>query len=200
VRIGAREVGPGHPAVRLAAVGTAHEGDVQLGYKLVETAGAAGADAVVLGRGALSDRDFTCVLGHAGHVGLAAIGIVSREEDVLFLAALDIAALRIVGSDRSPVLAAAARTRRPLVVSLAEPDVAATALVVLTCRDAGANDLALLAPNPRMMKTWQAAWPGVPIGLLGEGFPPDELQASHAALIETEHRLPVSSVPRRNRP
>jgi sialic acid synthase SpsE len=198
VRIGAREVGPGQPPVRLASAGTAHEGDAQLGYKLVETAGAAGADAVVLARGALSERDFTCVLGHAGHVGLAAVGIVTREEDVAFFDALDIVALRIVDSGSATLLESAARTRRPLLLS--PPDLDAAEREVATCRGAGAEELALLAPNPRMMKAWQAAWPGMPIGRLGEELPPDELQASHAALIETEHRLPVSSVPRRNRP
>src|SRR5438093_12695530 len=44
--IGGRTVGKGAPCYVVAEAGVNHNCDVQLGYKLVETAGAAGADAI----------------------------------------------------------------------------------------------------------------------------------------------------------
>ncbi len=44
--IDGRMVGKGHPCYVIAEAGVNHNCDVQLGYKLVETAGAAGADAI----------------------------------------------------------------------------------------------------------------------------------------------------------
>jgi N,N'-diacetyllegionaminate synthase len=41
-----RPVGKGQPCYVIAEAGVNHNGDVQLGYKLIETAGAAGADAI----------------------------------------------------------------------------------------------------------------------------------------------------------
>ena len=45
-RIGERLVGRGQPCYVIAEAGVNHNCDVQLGYKLIETAGAAGADAI----------------------------------------------------------------------------------------------------------------------------------------------------------
>ena len=44
--IAGRPVGPGHPSYVIAEAGVNHNCDVQLGYKLIETSGAAGADAI----------------------------------------------------------------------------------------------------------------------------------------------------------
>ncbi|HEY8150967.1 MAG TPA: N-acetylneuraminate synthase family protein, partial [Vicinamibacteria bacterium] len=44
--INGRTVGKGAPCYVIAEAGVNHNCDVQLGYKLVETAGAAGADAI----------------------------------------------------------------------------------------------------------------------------------------------------------
>jgi sialic acid synthase SpsE len=44
--IAGRMVGKGHPCYVIAEAGVNHNCDVQLGYKLIETAGAAGADAI----------------------------------------------------------------------------------------------------------------------------------------------------------
>ncbi len=44
--IAGRAVGHGHPCYVIAEAGVNHNCDVQLGYKLIETAGAAGADAI----------------------------------------------------------------------------------------------------------------------------------------------------------
>jgi N,N'-diacetyllegionaminate synthase len=44
--IDGRPVGKGHPCYVIAEAGVNHNNDVQLGYKLIETAGAAGADAI----------------------------------------------------------------------------------------------------------------------------------------------------------
>ena len=44
--INGRVVGKGHPCYVIAEAGVNHNCDVQIGYKLVETAGASGADAI----------------------------------------------------------------------------------------------------------------------------------------------------------
>ena len=44
--IGGRTLGQGEPCYVIAEAGVNHNCDVQLGYKLIETAGAAGADAI----------------------------------------------------------------------------------------------------------------------------------------------------------
>jgi len=46
VRIGHREVGPGHPAFIVAEIGINHNGDVGVAKRLISTAAAAGCDAV----------------------------------------------------------------------------------------------------------------------------------------------------------
>ena len=198
MKIGERALDPALGPWRMASTGTAHEGEVQLGYKLVETAGASGAEGVVLARGLLSERDFKCLLGHAGHVGLASVGAVLNEEDVALFETMDVPALRLVDAEASPHLAVACRTGRPLVLSLARDEILGAERVILACRSAGASDFALLVADPRMMEAWQARWPGVPMGLLDSQLSPEELRASHAAVVETEIRLPVSRVSWRN--
>jgi hypothetical protein len=200
VRIGERIVGAGHPPYRVAALGSAHRGDVQLGYRLVETAGASGAEAVTLARGDLSEGDFKCVLGQAGHIGLGAIGVVSSDGDLPLLDSMDVAGLRLECDGAAGALAAAARTGRPLLLSLRRPDFDAAQRLVEAARGEGCRQLALLARDASMMALWQTTWPSLPVGLLGDGLRPEELDASHAALIETEHRLPVPSLAGRNRP
>jgi hypothetical protein len=200
MRLGSRTVGPGHAPLRVAALGKAHEGDLQLGYRLVETAGASGAEAVTLARGGLSERDFKCVLGQAGHVGLVVMGVVERDEDLPLLDSMDVAGLRLQCDEAASPLAAAARTGRVLLLSLRRPTLDAAGRLVETARREGCRQLALLARDPSMMALWQSTWPGLPVGLLGDGLRPEELEASHAPLIETEHRLPVASIAGRNRP
>jgi sialic acid synthase SpsE len=133
----------------LGAIGTT---DVQLGYTLVETAGAGGAEGVVLQRGALSERDFKCVLGHAGHVGVAPLGVPRDEADLALLDAMDVSALRLPDADTRPptLLAVVAQTRRPLILSLWDTEVDVARGVIEACQRAGADSIALLAPTHDM--------------------------------------------------
>ncbi len=189
-----RRIGPGEPPYRISHAGASHDGDLQLGYKLVETAGAAGAHGVVLARGALSERDFKCVLGQASHVGLAPLGAPEGDEDLALLASLDVPGVRLVDADSLPptFLATAARKTWSLVLSLRSADVDTAVVTFDTCRRAGDGEVAFLAPDPRMMEAWREALPSCPVGLLA---PPAD---DGAPLIETIHRLPPA-LSRRNR-
>jgi sialic acid synthase SpsE len=189
-----RRVGPGEPCYRISHAGASHDGDLQLGYKLVETAGAAGAESVVLARGALSERDFKCVLGYAGHVGLTPLGAPEGDEDIALLASMDVPGVRLVDADVLPpaFLATAARRVRSLVLSLRSAETGAAVAIFETCRRAGDGGVAFLAPDPRMMEAWREALPHCPVGLLA---PPED---DDAPLIETSHRLPPA-LSRRNR-
>lgn len=124
IEIGGRTIGRDQPAYVMALAGSAHEGDVQLGYKLIETAGRAGAEAIVFdvpsaasggGSRRLSERDFKALLGHAYHVRMTALGTPGDEAGVALLASLDIAAFVIDDSDVA-LLSSAARTGRPILV------------------------------------------------------------------------------------
>lgn len=193
-----RRVGPAEAPYRISHAGASHDGDLQLGYKLVETAGAAGAEGVVLERGALSERDFKCVLGHATHVGLTPLGAPRQEEDVALLASMDVPGLRLADADALPAafLSAAARRGWPIILSLRNANVGSAMAVYDDCRRGGGGPLAFLAPDPRMMRAWSEALPTCPVGLLAA--PEDGHVADGALLIETTHRLqPVFS--RRNR-
>ena len=201
MRVLGRVVGPGDPPYRIAHAGASHEGDLQLGYKLVETAGAAGADGVVLARGALSERDFKCVLGHATHVGVVPIGAPQTEGDLALLASMDLPGVRVAEADADVqgLLATAARRRWSLILSLRDPSVDAARALLEACRAAGDPALAFLAPDPRMMRAWREALPRCPVGLLAP--PEGEAEAEGAHLVETTHRLPPAlALSRRNRP
>jgi N-acetylneuraminate synthase len=118
--VAGRSVGPGHPPYRIADAAAEHDGDVQLGYKLIETAGATGADAIVFDgprpRGQLSERDFKSLLGHAQYVGLTAFGTAANEEQVAFLASLDVPAFVLARADSAALLQAAATVGKPLFI------------------------------------------------------------------------------------
>jgi sialic acid synthase SpsE len=199
MRMGSRVVGPGQAPLRVAFVGETHGGDLQLGYRLVETAGACGAEAVALARGGLSERDFKCVLGQVGHVGLIAIGVVAVDDDLPLLDSMDVAGLRLAWDEASSSLRAAARTGRPLLLSLSRPTLDAVRSLIDAAHRVGSPSLALLAPDPSMMALWQTTWPTLPVGVVGDGLLPGELDGRHAALIETGHRLPVAVIAGRNR-
>jgi sialic acid synthase SpsE len=193
-----RRVGPSEPPYRIFHAGASHDGDLQLGYKLVETAGAARAEAVVLERGSLSERDFKCVLGHATHVGLAPLGAPADEEEMALLASMGVPGVRFADADALPpsLLAGAAKAAWSMILSLRTASVDAAAAVLETCRRAGSGPVAFLAPDPRMMEAWRAALPACPIGLLA--WPEDGHLVAGAHLIETTHRLPPV-LSRRNR-
>jgi hypothetical protein len=123
--VGGRAVGPGQPTYRIADAAAHHGGDVQLGYKLIETAGAAGADAVVFhapgNPGALPEREFKSLLGQAQYVGLTAFGTAADPSQVGFLASLDVPAL-VVASGDDALWRAAAATGKPLFVVAVGPE------------------------------------------------------------------------------
>jgi sialic acid synthase SpsE len=198
IAFGGRLVGPGEPLYRIADAGAAHGGDLQLGYKLVETAGASGAHAIVLERGELSTRDFKCVLGHAGHIGLAPVGVPADEDDLALLVSMDVPGLRFADAEAvSPTLIeCAARTERPMILSLRDATTRMAMSVVESCRSAGCGALALLASDPLMMEAWRVALPACTVGLR---VPPGESPVvAGAEVTETRHRLP-SALSRRNR-
>jgi sialic acid synthase SpsE len=198
ITLGGRRIGPGEPLYLIADAGTAHAADLQLGYKLVETAGASGSHAIVLERGGLSTRDFKCVLGHAGHIGLAALGVPVDEEDLALLVSMDVPGLRVADADVSPptLMDRAARTARPMILSFRNETVEIANGVVEACLRAGGGPLALLASDPRMMEAWRVALPACTVGLR---VPPGESPVlAGAELTETLHRLP-SALSRRNR-
>ena len=198
MHLGGRRI-PGGTPYRIADLGAAHDGDLQLGYKLVETAGAAGADAVVVRRLGLSARDFKCVLGHAGHVGLAPLGAPDNEEDLALLESMDVPGLRLADVDAAApgLLARAVEKGRPLILSFREATLDVATRIMEGARWVGSG-VALLVPDPRMMEAWRAAFPACPVGLRipTEGLGQADAKAD---LVETAHRLPPAHS-RRNRP
>jgi sialic acid synthase SpsE len=143
-------VGPGHPTYRIADAAAHHGGDVQLGYKLIETAGASGANAIVFDApypgGPLSERDFKSLLGHALYVGLPAFGTAADERQVAFLASLDVPALVVRRLDSDGLLRAAAATGKPLFVRTEGPEEpgASDAALERLCVEAGSAEAVVL--------------------------------------------------------
>jgi sialic acid synthase SpsE len=141
-RVAGREVGPGLPPYKIADAAAHHEGDVQLGYKLIETAGASGTDAIVFDAprpgGSLSERDFKSLLGHAYYVGLTAFGTASDAGQVSFLASLDTPAFVLADAGSASLLEAGTATGKPLFVLDSGNTLTgeATHLAILRPRDA----------------------------------------------------------------
>jgi sialic acid synthase SpsE len=140
--VAGRRVGPGCPPYRIADAAAHHEGDVQLGYKLIETAGAAGAHAIAFHAPrpglALSERDFKSLLGHAQYVGLTAFGTADDDRQVTFLSSLDVPAFVLARPD-SDLLRAAAAFGKPLFVLDADGTVSAETTASLRTAAAGAD-------------------------------------------------------------
>jgi sialic acid synthase SpsE len=198
ITLGGRRIGPGEPLYRIGNAGAAHAGDFQLGYKLVETAGASGCHSIALERGGLSTRDFKCVLGHASHIGLTPLGVPADEEDLALLVSMDVPGLGMADADAaSPMLLeSAARTARPMILSFRNETIEVATRIVEACLGAGGGPLALLASDPRMMEAWRVALPGCTVGLR---VPPGESPVvAGAELTESLHRLP-SALSRRKR-
>jgi sialic acid synthase SpsE len=140
--VAGRAVGPGQPAYRIADAAAHHDGDVQLGYKLIETAGRAGAHAITFqapgAGGPLSERDFKSLLGHAQYVGLTAFGTADDDQQVSFLASLDVPAFVLARPDPE-LLRAAAALGKPLFVLDADGTAAREAIEGLRAATGGAN-------------------------------------------------------------
>lgn len=144
-----RWLGHGHGCFVVALAGTGHQGDLQLGYKLIETAGAAGADAIELGRAGdqLSERDFKSLLGYARHVGLTAFSTPRDPGMLELLASLDVPAFRIEldGPTAWGLLEKAAGVGRPAILSTGTCGREEVEEALEICRRAGNEEVVLLA-------------------------------------------------------
>jgi hypothetical protein len=143
LHIGSREIGAGRPLYVIALAGSGHGSDVQLGYKVIETTGAAGADAVVIDApGRLSARDFKSLLGQAQHVRMTALPMPTDGAGVDLMATLDVPGVVVRDGD-DELLRRAASIGRPIVVWSRGPR-AACARALQICTQAGNHDAALL--------------------------------------------------------
>jgi sialic acid synthase SpsE len=187
VAIDGRWIGRGLPVYLVAAGGSRHGGDIQLGYKLIETAGAAGAHAILLQRGGLSEREVKSLFGHARQVGLTALGEAADEGDIDLLASLDVPGLRL-GCDAWMLFERAAQAGRPILLSTRSFDTAA-----LFCERAARAEVLLLAEEPELVELLMSAGSfGKPVGYAHAS--PDlaalgAALASGASLIEVPHEL-----------
>lgn len=192
VSIGGRWIGRGLPVYLVAAAGSRHGGDIQLGYKLIETAGADGADAVLLQRGGLSEREVKSLFGHARQVGLTALGEPADEGDIDLFASLDVPGLRLrYGTRNRSLIERAERTGRPLILSF-EPGPAMDAAAALCERAPSAAVVILAEGEPDALARLSTAFPGKPIGYRLAGHDSSALGMAlglGACLIEAPHDL-----------
>lgn len=195
VSIDGRWIGKGLPVYLVAAAESRHGDDIQLGYKLIETAGAAGADAILLQRGALSEREVKSLFGHARQVGMTALGEPCDEEDIDLLVSLGVPGLRLRfgGTPQRPSIERALRSGCPIVLSF-EPGIPALNAVAELCARTGSAQLAILAQRePELLARLATTFPGKPIGYTHAGHDSAVLGtalALGACLIEAPHDLP----------
>jgi hypothetical protein len=182
--LGGRRIGPGARCYVVADAGRRHGGDVQLGYKLIEIAGAAGADAIGFDRGgqgteALPDRDFKALVGHARFVGLTLIAAPGDLPAFELVASLDPDAIRLSLGD------ARAAELLPRAEALGRP-------LLLRCGRAPAipsGPAILLGGSTDEMRRLAAVRAGGVVGVEGD---PDELLRAAAAgahLVQTQVML-----------
>jgi len=194
VSIGARWVGRGLPVYLVAAAGRRHDDDVQLGYKLIETAGAAGADAVLLQKGGLSDRYVKSLFGHAHQVGLTALGQPADERELDLFASLDVPGLRIAwrDSDHRVPIERIVEIGSPVLFSL-EPCSRALEEALEISERAGGAPIAIVAEDePELLARLTRALPERPVGYAHvgrEGAALGSALALGACLIEAPHEL-----------
>jgi sialic acid synthase SpsE len=188
--IGERRIGADSTPYVVADAGLRHEGDVQLGYKLVETAGAAGAHAVLFHRGSedgrpdpLSARDFKSLIGHAHYVRLTVLGMPWDEAAVDLLASLDLPAYEVSAAPaRNALLERTARLGRPLLLLASGLEIADVADAVAASRRAGNETLALLAGTSSERQAFVRRFPDVLVGLAGD-------REAGVALVQRKHAL-----------
>jgi sialic acid synthase SpsE len=193
VAIGGRWIGRGLPVYLVAAAGSRHGGDIQLGFKLIETAGAAGADAILLQRGGLSEREVKSLFGHARHVGITALGMPSDDDDIDLLVSLDVPGLRLRcgGTRNRPLIERAARAGRPLLLCV-EPGIPAMDAAAELRERAGSAEVAILAEGePELLVGLATGFPANPIGYAhgGDDGALGTALALGASLIEAPHDL-----------
>lgn len=172
--IAGRRIGPDHPLFVIAEIGLNHDGDPTEALRLVDEAARAGAQAVKLqslradrlvaahcpapvhvearslrelfGRYELDADAHARVARHARSLGLAFMSTPFDEETVDLLDDLDADALKIASGDIThlPLIARAARTGRPLVISTGLSSLHDVQSAVSCAREAGAASVALL--------------------------------------------------------
>ena len=203
--IGGRRIGPDAPVLAIAEIGLNHGGDVEQALRMVEAAAHAGASAIKLQTlfadrlvaescpapahvDASSLRAFfaafeldadahRAIVARARVHGLAVLSTPFAEDVVPMLDALGIDAFKIASGDLTydGLIAAAARTGRPLVISTGMGTLEEAAHAVRVARRAGAAHVAVLhcvsayptpsgAENLRAIQTLASAL-AVPVGL-----------------------------------
>lgn len=221
LEIAGRPIGPAHPVFVVAEIGLNHGGRLADALALVDAAASAGASAVKLQTlyaenlvaascpppahvGATSLREFfrTFELDAGGHRavverarrhGLAVMSTPFSECVIPMLEALDLDAYKIASGDltNDGLIAAAARTGRPLILSTGMSDLDEVVRAVTVATDAGASELAVLhcvsayptpidSQNLRAIETLAAAT-GLPVGLSDHG--PGLLSAVAAVVL-----------------
>jgi N,N'-diacetyllegionaminate synthase len=209
LEIAGRPIGRTHPVFVIAEIGLNHGGRIDDALALVDAAAAAGASAVKLQTlyaesliapgcpppahvSAASLREFfrafeldagehRAVVERARRHGLAVMSTPFSEGVVPMLEALDLDAYKIASGDltNDGLIAAAARTGRPLVLSTGMSNLAEVLRAVDVARQAGARQLAVLhcvsayptpvdAQNLEAIRTLSEAT-GLPVGLSDHG-------------------------------
>lgn len=208
--VGGRPVGPGHPLFVMAEIGLNHNGDPELALALVDAAHRAGASAVKLqmfhadrlvAAAAPSPAHVTCeslrelfalyeldleacgaVIARARAHRLGVVVTAFDEAMVDDLAAMGVDAFKIASGDIThlALIEAAARTRRPVILSTGMSDADEVVRAVDCARRAGATALAVLHcvsayPVPGAQQNLRAvatlgALLEVPVGLSDHGM------------------------------
>lgn len=172
--IAGRRIGPDHPLFLIAEIGLNHDGDPHEALRLVDEAARAGAQAIKLqslradrlvaahcpapahvtarslrdlfGRYELDADAHDRVARHARAQGLAFLSTPFDEETVDLLDDLDADAIKIASGDIThlPLIARAARTGRPVIISTGLSSLHDVQAAVSCAREAGAMAVALL--------------------------------------------------------
>lgn len=245
--IGDRRIGPAHDVFVIAEIGLNHGGVLSRALELVDAAAWAGASAVKLQTldatqlvaeqspapahvTAASLREFfrtfeldfdahRAVVDRARSHGLAVMSTPFALDAVSMLERLDLDGYKIASGDLTydGLIAAVARTRRPIIISTGMSEVNEVTRALWVAWDAGARDVALLhcvssyptpkhAQNLRAIVTLADAT-GVPAGLSdhGQGLVSAVAAAALGATIYERHLVldddqdaidrPVSSTP-----
>jgi sialic acid synthase SpsE len=246
LRIANRPVGPGQPLFTIAEIGLNHGGSLETALALVDAAAGAGASAIKLqslradtlvGPDAPAPAHVRCAtlrdffrqfeLDADAHAALAArarangLGFISTPFDeamVDLLVSLDCDAFKIASGDltHQRLIARAARTRRPLIISTGMGSLAEVSMAVRAALEAGAAEVALLhcvsaypvpdgQQNLRAIEELRRTF-GLPVGLSDHGRNAADLAAAVAlgASLYEKHLIldgddqidaPVSATP-----
>ncbi len=161
---GNRGIGPGHPVLLIAEIGINHEGDAEQCARMIDAAAEAGADAIKL---QTIDADANYVQGTASHTLFSQAGL-SRDQTArmfehstalgleVFTTAGDPATLTWIDElspaghkissgllTCDPIVALAASTGRPLLISTGGAETADIDAALACAREAGAKAIAL---------------------------------------------------------